>query len=38
VPESTLGFQDAGLDDGYLLPVSYAPNKWNAVVEKAATS
>ena len=32
---STLGFQDAAnLDDGDLWPVSYALQKWSAVVEK----
>ncbi len=32
---STLGFQDtAHLDDGDLWPVSYALQKWSAVVEK----
>ena len=32
---STLGFQDtANLDDGDLWPVSYALQKWSAVVEK----
>jgi hypothetical protein len=32
---STLGFQDAAnLDDGDLWPVSYALQKWTAVVEK----
>ena len=32
---STLGFQDAAnLDDGDLWPVSYALQKWGAVVEK----
>jgi len=32
---STLGFQDAAhLDDGDLWPVTYALQKWSAVVEK----
>src|SRR5712671_4047189 len=32
---STLGFQDAAnLDDGDLWPVSYALQKWSAVVER----
>jgi uncharacterized protein YdhG (YjbR/CyaY superfamily) len=32
---STLGFQDAAnLDDGYMWPVSYALEKWTAVVER----
>jgi uncharacterized protein YdhG (YjbR/CyaY superfamily) len=32
---STLGFQEAAnLDDGDIWPVSYALQKWNAVVEK----
>ncbi len=32
---STLGFQDAAnLDDGDLWPVSYALQKWSAMVEK----
>ena len=35
---STLGFQDAAnLDDGDLWPVSYALQKWSAVVEKKVT-
>jgi uncharacterized protein YdhG (YjbR/CyaY superfamily) len=35
---STLGFQDtANLDDGDLWPVSYALQKWSAVVEKKVT-
>jgi len=33
--EAPLGFQDAAnLDDGDLWPVSYALQKWSAVVEK----
>ena len=36
---STLGFQDAAnLDDGDLWPVSYALQKWSAVVEMKVTA